>query len=349
MSTEIQNKSTVCSNCNQSLQLNENFCPNCGQKNTDLNISLKELAIDFFRDFFSFDSKFINTIPPLLFKPGKVPKEYIEGKRVSHVPPLRVFIFLSFISFFLWGLSFESNEEESENQDNNLINILADDSLTTNSDILDSLNAELKEVRKDEKLDTIIDGMNFTIDTASSKENNLNITEENLAYVLDKENSPTQIVDSLAPEASGFTRRAFSQALRVYQAEEGEIKSYLIGNISIVLLLFQPFFALLLKLFYVRRKDFFYIEHLVFSLYFHAFILLLVLLLFIISFLVDISLVLFILLMLVFIYLILALKRFYMQPYGKTIFKGLLISAIYLLILFPASAIGYLFLSLYFY
>lgn len=349
MSTEIQNKSTVCSNCNQSLQLNENFCSNCGQKNTDLNISVKELAIDFFGDFFSFDTKVFNTIPPLLFKPGKVPKEYIDGKRVSHIPPLRIFIFLSFISFFLWGLSFESNVEDAENQDNNLINILADDSLETNSDIIDSLNTELQDIRIDGKIDTIIDGLNYTIDTASANANNLNITKENLAYILDKENSPTQIVDSLAPEASAFSRRAFLQALRVYQAKKGEIKSYLIGNISIVLLLFQPFFALLLKLFYIRRKEFFYIEHLVFSLYFHAFILLLILLLFIISFLVDIYLVLFILMMLAFIYLILALKRFYMQSFGKTFFKGILISGIYLLILFPASAVGYLLLSLYFY
>ena len=79
-------------------------CPNCGQKNTDFNISVKELAVDFFGDLFSFDAKFFNTIPPLIFRPGKVPKDYIDGKRVNHIPPLRIFIFLSFISFFLWGL-----------------------------------------------------------------------------------------------------------------------------------------------------------------------------------------------------------------------------------------------------
>ena len=303
--------------------------------------------MDFFEDFFSFDDKFFNTIPPLVFKPGKVPKDYIDGKRVNFIPPLRIFIFLSFISFFLWGLSFESNVEDTEKQDDNWI--ILSDSLDANQEIMNSLDTEFQQARQDGKLDTLIDDWNFTLDTTSANESNLNINQENLAYILDKENSPTEIVDSLAPEASAFTRHAFLQVLRVYQAKKGEIKSYLMGNISLVLLLFQPFFALLLKLFYIRRKAFFYIEHLVFSLYFHAFILLLVILLFTLSFMVNLDFVVPLLMLLAFVYLILALKRFYMQSYGKTIFKGILISLIYLLVLFPATAVGYLLLSLYFY
>lgn len=348
MSNKILNKGNECSNCGHSLDLNENFCPNCGQKNTDLNISVKELTMDFFEDFFSFDAKFFNTIPPLIFKPGKVPKDYIDGKRVGHIPPLRIFIFLSFISFFLWGLSFESNVEEAEKQDDNLFQTIVD-SLDANPELLDSINTEFQQARQDGKLDTLIDGINFSIDTVQAKENQLDISQGDFAYIMDKENTPTDIVDSIAPNFSGFKRKAFIQAIRVYQAKKGEIKSYLMGNISLVLLLFQPFFALLLKLFYIRRKDFFYIEHLVFSLYFHAFILLLVILLFTLYFMVDLDFVVPLIMLSAFIYLILALKRFYMQSYGKTILKGILISWIYLLILFPASAVGYLLLSLYFY
>ena len=302
--------------------------------------------MDFFEDFFSFDDKFFNTIPPLILKPGKVPKDYIDGKRVGHIPPLRIFIFLSFISFFLWGLSFESNVEWEE--ESNLVEIITD-SLNANPELLDSLNTEFQQANQDGKLDTLIGGINFSIDTVQAHENELDISQSDFAYIMDKKNTPTEIVDSIAPNFSGFKRKAFVQALRVYQAKKGEIKNYLMGNISMVLLLYQPFFALLLKLFYIRRKEFFYIEHLVFSLYFHAFILLLVILLFTLSFLVDLDFVVLLLMLSAFIYLILALKRFYMQSVGKTIFKGILISGIYLLILFPASAVGYLLLSLYFY
>ena len=302
--------------------------------------------MDFFEDFFSFDDKFFNTIPPLILKPGKVPKDYIDGKRVGHIPPLRIFIFLSFISFFLWSLSFESNVEGEE--ESNLVEIITD-SLNANPELLDSLNTEFQQANQDGKLDTLIDGINFSIDTVQAHENELDISQSDFAYIMDKKNTPTEIVDSIAPNFSGFKRKAFVQALRVYQAKKGEIKNYLMGNISMVLLLFQPFFALLLKLFYIRRKEFFYIEHLVFSLYFHAFILLLVILLFTLSFMVDLDFVVPLLMLSAFIYLILALRRFYMQSYGKTIFKGILISWIYLLILFPASAVGYMLLSLYFY
>ena len=342
----------TCSNCNQPLQQDENFCPNCGQKNTDLNISVRELAMDFFEDFFSFDTKFFNTIPPLIFKPGKVPKDYIDGKRVSHIPPLRIFIFLSFISFFLWGLSFKTEDDNKTVDDKSdadkIIDILADTS-ETEFLFVDTVETKVNQANKKGRVDTLIDGVNYSVDTDSAKNIGLDLDKADLAYLLDKEKTPNEIVDSLAPNFTGFKRKAFIQALRVYQARDGEIKSYLMGNISMVLLLFQPFFALLLKLFYIRRKAFFYIEHLVFSLYFHAFILLLVILLFTLSFLVDLDFVVLLLMLSAFIYLILALKRFYMQSYGKTIFKGFLISGIYLLILFPASAVGYLLLSLYFY
>ena len=89
----------------ESLKNEENYCPICGQKNTDLNISFKELTKDFASDYFTFDSKFFKTLWPLITKPGKVPKEFIEGKRLKYIAPLRGFLFLSFISFFLWGLS----------------------------------------------------------------------------------------------------------------------------------------------------------------------------------------------------------------------------------------------------
>jgi ribosomal protein S27AE len=353
LSNKLLNKSTTCPNCGETLNLKENFCPNCGQKNTDLNISVWDIIKDFFGDYFSFDAKFFNTLVPLLFKPGKVPKDYIDGKRASHIPPLRIFIFLSFVTFFLWGLSFRTTTENElkageKSDSEKIMEILAD---TTDADFIvaDSIVTGVNKELNNRSIDTLINGVNFSIDTVEANEVGLDFDEADLAYLLNKEIKATDIIDSLAPDFTGFKRHAFLQSLRVYQAKKGVVLKYLMGNISLVLLLLQPFFALLLKLFYIRRKEFFYIEHLVFSLYYHSFILLLTIFLFLANYLVGPDYLVLVLILSSFIYFIIALKRFYRQSTVKTIFKGILISGVYLIFLFPAFTVGYLLLSLYFY
>jgi hypothetical protein len=353
LSNKIQNKSTKCPNCGEELSLQENFCPNCGQKNTDLNISVGEIFKDFLGDFFSFDDKFFKTIPALMFKPGKIPKEYIDGKRASHIPPLRTFIFLSFITFFIWGLTFSTTTDDTDtsgekSDSEKIIEILADTSDTAFL-FVDTTETEAQRANKEGTIDTLINGVNFSVDTAGANDIGLDLDSEDLAYILNKEIKPTDIVDSITPDFKGFKRHAFLQGLRAYQAKKGEFLKYLMGNISLVLLLIQPIFALLLKLFYIRRKEFFYIEHLVFSLYYHSFILLLTILLFLANYLVGPDYLVLILILSSFIYFIIALKRFYGQSTVKTIFKGILISGGYLIFLIPSFAIGYFLLSLYFY
>ena len=353
MSNKLHNKSDYCPNCGHPLENQENFCPNCGQKNTDLNISIGHIFNDFLRDFFSFDDKFFKTVPALLFNPGKVPKEFIEGKRASHIPPLRIFIFLSFITFFLWGMSFKKSTDnetiaDDKNKSEEIFKILTD---TSETDFLfiDTTKTKANQEKNNNTIDTLGNGVNFSVDTVEANDAGLDIDKEDLAYLLNKENNPTEIVDSIAPDFTGFKRHVFIQSLRVYQAKKGEFLKYLMGNISLVLLLLQPFFALLLKLFYIRRKDFFYIEHLVFSLYFHSFILLLTIFLFLANFIIGSEYLILFLMLSSFIYLLVALKRFYLQSTGKTIFKGILISGTYIIFLFPAFALGYFLLSLYFY
>jgi hypothetical protein len=323
------NKSDKCPNCSFDLPNEENYCPNCGQKNTDLNLSLLEVLKDFSGDYFTFDSKFFATLGPLIIKPGKVPKDYIDGKRVSHIPPLRVFIFLSFITFFLWGLSFKNSPVNDAPNESSVEKT----PLQEGKAFIDSLNeANFVDVK--------IGPDSIPLDTS---------TNNTLSYVFDKKNDPKVVVDSLVGDSSVVLNHLAYQALRMYQAEKGTVTKYFLGNLSIVLLLLQPFFALLLKLFYIRRKSFFYIEHLVFSLYFHAFILLATAILYFLSFYIESEYLVLWLIFISILYLFFAIKRFYEQSWFKSFIKSGGISFIYLILIFPAFIIGYLLLSLYFY
>jgi hypothetical protein len=93
-----------CLNCGQPLHGDDNFCSNCGQVNDDLPLSIKQFISEFFAGFFSFDTRFFRTIIPLLFKPGKVSREYIKGKRRKYTNPFKMYLHTSILFFLLMGL-----------------------------------------------------------------------------------------------------------------------------------------------------------------------------------------------------------------------------------------------------
>ena len=101
--SRVRRKSSSCYNCETPLLNGENYCPNCGQENNSKQASTRQLLMDFVDTYLSFDSKLFMTIRPLLFKPGQLTKEYLDGKRAKYVPPIRLLIFLS---FFYFGVSY---------------------------------------------------------------------------------------------------------------------------------------------------------------------------------------------------------------------------------------------------
>lgn len=103
-------RGTVCLNCNQLISEENNFCPNCGQVNDKNPISVKQYFSEYLSGFFEFDSRFIRTILPLLFKPGQVTKYYVEGKRKRYVNPFQLYLHVTILFFLIQGV-FSSIDE----------------------------------------------------------------------------------------------------------------------------------------------------------------------------------------------------------------------------------------------
>ncbi|MET2985934.1 DUF3667 domain-containing protein [Aureibaculum conchae] len=93
-----------CLNCKQPISDKDNFCSNCGQVNDELPLSIKQFISEFFSGFFSFDTRFFKTFLPLLFKPGKVTNDYVEGKRRRYVNPFQLYLHVTIVFFLLQGL-----------------------------------------------------------------------------------------------------------------------------------------------------------------------------------------------------------------------------------------------------
>ena len=86
-----------CLNCGT--ELRGQYCGHCGQRATSRLISLWELVRDAFGDLFEFDSRLWRTLTPLLIRPGRLTRDYLEGRRARYMPPFRMYLVLSVIFF----------------------------------------------------------------------------------------------------------------------------------------------------------------------------------------------------------------------------------------------------------
>jgi hypothetical protein len=75
------------------------YCGHCGQRNADYRESMREVVGEVAEEIFQLDSRIAKTIVPFLFQPGRLTKEFVEGRRVRYSSPLRLFLFTSALYF----------------------------------------------------------------------------------------------------------------------------------------------------------------------------------------------------------------------------------------------------------
>ena len=93
-------KQPFCPNCQHPLdEAQDNFCRRCGQENTTRVVSFGAMVAEVVGDFFSWDSRWFQTAIPFLFKPGHLTNEFLVGRRMRYMPPLRLYFFVSLICF----------------------------------------------------------------------------------------------------------------------------------------------------------------------------------------------------------------------------------------------------------
>src|SRR6218665_2610002 len=91
----------VCSDCGA--ETSGNFCSNCGQP-THVHRTLLHLGEELLHGVMHFDARIWRTLPLLWLNPGRLTREWVEGKRTRYVSPLAIFLFTLFVMFF--ALSF---------------------------------------------------------------------------------------------------------------------------------------------------------------------------------------------------------------------------------------------------
>jgi hypothetical protein len=101
--------SANCANCGT--PLTGSFCHACGQR-AHVHRSLLHLGEEVLHGLLHFDAKAWRTLPMLVAKPGKLTREYIEGRRTRFVSPLALFLFMVFFMFFVVSSVSRSTHDE---------------------------------------------------------------------------------------------------------------------------------------------------------------------------------------------------------------------------------------------
>ena len=273
MSRSPLRKDKTCLNCNYVVE--SRYCPNCGQENTDTRKTFHHLFVHFFEDLTHYENSFWKTIKNLLLKPASLTKEYLSGKRLSYLAPVRLYIFISFVTFFIIAV-FPTNKDGLVNIDQNVTTKVKDkdgkmvDSVISKKKI--SLSELLKQQEESQK--------NQHLSNAQQNENFLNFGYKNVRD-LDSCQKHGKAEDKL----TDFEYSTLKKTLKVKEKySKTEMMDKFVEeaqhNIPKALFIYMPIFALVLWLFH-GKKRWYYFDHGIFTLHYFSFLLLSILLVFI--------------------------------------------------------------------
>ena len=338
-----------CKNC--ATEIEGDYCHFCGQRYHDHKESFGELVYEFASDFLHFDSRFFKTVLPLIFLPGKLTKSYNEGRQRSQFHPIRLYLFSSFVYFFLF-FTF-TNLHESENADTQSDLALKQDTIQVagnkSDKVISAANADSVSDKNQATGSAIsalhIDTAQFTPGKDSSRRFGLDFhsSDARLDSMLANKISPEQYKasqETLSKEKrDGFLRRIVTIRILKMNIEGAKnqeeflnkLVEVFLHNIPKMLFFLLPVFALLLKLLYIRHKQFYYVDHAILSLhYFSLIFLLLIVSQYILDAIFGISTFTALATLWIFLYLLLAMKKLYGQSWKKTIVKYFLLGFMFL-------------------
>jgi len=227
-----------CENCGA--LLHGPYCSECGQKAADRIVPIWHMINEALEAVFELDLRVLRTVPKFLFLPGRLTKEYINGRRKRYIRPFRLYLFATFVLFAVVALTTSGS-----------VGGLFDPGGLPTADVSAAPGPD---------------------STATTSQSSVFGNPEERARIANEIASDTTNIN-----VQLFGHEATNRQIeRVLQAKipravrnPREFAGRLIDQGPYLMFLMLPVFALLLKLLYVRRGRL-YVEHLIFSLHVHA-------------------------------------------------------------------------------
>ena len=328
-STPEEPEKISCLNCGA--QITDRFCSHCGQDKNEFQKSIWQILVGFAASLFDLDGKIPSSFVPLLFKPGKLTLEFLEGKRKSQINPFQLYAFFSFIffltAFYLPNFTEKGNSKFETNVKFNPTKSV-EGSLKTEDQPDSSFGSQVQKVCHEAVIEFGPKGLVHHYDSV-------------------QRGLPEDQRDGLVVGIFRKKMHAFGDRLAQDKTVTEKLLENMKENIPNTLIFLLPVFALILKLLYIRRP-LHYVGHLILSIHLFCFLFFLGSLLFFINALLPKQSDVFYILGLIAVpvYFVLAMKRVYRQSLSKTIIKYGIASFCFVLISISAMILNFIFAAL---
>src|SRR5213594_2713924 len=261
---------THCENCGA--PLTGHYCAQCGQAAVDYRRSFRHVIADVLESFLNWDSKFFATIALLIFKPWRLTNEFLAGKRVRYVNPLRLYLLASILFFFA-------------------VNYGAKDLRLQRGKLSPKDRAELEaDLKKGDLPPAVREQLEALLLESPSPSSSSQTTSPSPATNVPSP-SPASETDKQKQEYGKIGERPFAvfdeaksttafehwiearakDKMGEHGTKMGLFIATLFSNLPYMMLCCIPLFAFVLKILYIRRHIF-YIDHLVYALHIHTFL-----------------------------------------------------------------------------
>ncbi len=333
-------KTGTCANCTHSLV--GPYCAICGQPTKTRRRSVRGLLHDFFVDLVNFDSRILRTGRALLLQPGELPKAFRENRTVPYVPSIRLYFFVTLVFFVLLSLTGIAIVQVIVTATPIKIvwdakgNAFYPNPAFANMDAEDARDPDVKKyvprLIPIDKAKALRPGGHYTFSTQAYFFSRIGayhstLNKEQQARLQDL---PHIQFDGKAKATAASIERNVDNTMAKLAADPAALNGPLTTWMPRALFLLLPLYALILALFHIRRrKDFYLVDHLVFSLSIHTFAFVTLIAAALLAQVISGLWVAWIVFAVMSVYIFLAMKRFYAQGWFLTTVKFLFISGIY--------------------
>lgn len=329
-----------CLNCFQPLDKSEKYCHNCGQLNSTKKLTFNDFFNEFFAGILAYDSRVYRTINSLLFNPGKISKDYVEGKRQRYANPYRFYLSASIVFFIIWGFTTDSegiqeasaaaNEISNEEIQREIDVAIADAELPVESPTKENSFTLLNEGETLEEIylsQQELDTMGFWIRSATK----MKIFSK--FYDVNNITASTKAMEMLKYDPTSFNKWLYKKTidLNLISSNPNLFIDYFFSKLPFIIFFYLPVFALFIWLVYVRRP-FTYMEHLIFTFHNQTMWFVLFSIAIIIDYIFDSSTGKTIGTIFFLVYLYKAMRKFYHQGRVKTVLKFIIINGIFFIL-----------------
>lgn len=297
----------ACENCAAPLQ--GRFCAQCGQSRHNPLRHLGHAIEEVFESFWHLDGRVFRTLRDL-WVPGRVARAYLGGHRVRYIPPLRLFVILSLLTFFVGRLVLPEQMPQAR--------IAVDEAIVeartvaeverARTRLLADIEASAQGTQGNARARATIDAVRARIEDAAVRRtaelegrppppgptpvqrdrDQLELMIDSGFRINDRPWHPTRNpvdVAWLPSFADAWLNARIGKMrdnLRRMGTDTGQYVLAILGAVPTALIVLMPVFALLLKLVHLGTGRG-YLEHLVVGLYSHAFLLVALLLTFLLG------------------------------------------------------------------